>query len=171
MKWFPGVSKTLRLPANQSHRWHFRTAAKPLGNLLTQYSHFVAGTSEAHAGNRTGPKWQWASDKALYYFSTLDSCSGQGPDSTSTRHAAEQDYSPCLYANSCTEESVCTPTLLGPPVPHWHQGWAEPQNIAPITGPVISQGSGKGTGPWGKFWLAATVPIPAFVQRCSNVWR
>lgn len=47
MKWFPGVSKTLRLPANQSHRWHFRTAAKPLGNLLIQYSHFVAETSEA----------------------------------------------------------------------------------------------------------------------------
>lgn len=53
IKWFPGVVQTWLTLGNQSHSWHFRAAAKPLGNTLTQCPRFAAEMWDAQTANRT----------------------------------------------------------------------------------------------------------------------
>lgn len=71
---------------NQSHSWHFRAAAKPLGNTLTQRPRFAAVMWDAQTGNRTCPKGQEPSDK-IGGGTWLPSCQG-----------GNGHEGPCLYA-------------------------------------------------------------------------
>ena len=144
------------IPANQSHSRHFRMAAKPLRNLLTQCPYFVAEISEAQAGNRTGPKGQWAGDKAgvrtplfpspLPWASLPTKALTPGPVSPRARQWS------MFVCPLNREESLCSTTWQGLPssgvrAPHRPPRVGKALEHSRHNGPGIPHGSGKGVGP------------------------
>lgn len=113
-------------------------------------------------------------DTALYQFSTLGLPSGRGPDSLFPCHA-EHGNSPRLCVNWRTENHCaaqpCRGLLpTGVCVPHRHLTVSKAQDTAPFLLQSLHVAV-TGMGPWRKCWVAATVPTPAFLQRCSNTGR
>ena len=107
IKWFLGVG-------NQSHSWHFRTAAKPLGNTLTRRPRFAAEMWDAQRRNRRGPKWQQSSEK-IRGGTWLPSCQGgnghEGPRlyALTTQITGGQ----LMFINVTSHMSLGSPVLQG----------------------------------------------------------
>ena len=166
VRWFPGIIMTLLTPANQSQRWHFRAAAKPPGNFLTQYP---LEMSEAQAGNRTYPKWQQARlshSSSLHYFSALGlpSCQGgnghEGPDCMSWL-CREQESGPCLQTSHHVQKNRCAAQSCRA-LSHQSlcctdsQGQVKPRTL-PIFQVLSPHVAAAKHWPPGKHWISATV--------------
>lgn len=94
---------------NQSHSWHFRTAAKPLGNTLTRRPHFAAEIWDAQRRNRRGPKWQQSSEK-IRGGTWLPSCQGGNGHEGPRLYALTTQL---MFINVTSHMSLGSPVLQG----------------------------------------------------------
>lgn len=134
---------------NQSHSWHFRAAAKPLGNTLTQRPRFAAVMWDAQTGNRTCPKGQEPSDK-IRGGTWLPSCQGgnghEGPclyALTTQRKGGQLNVYKChiTYVTGQRSSAGLLPTRVcyscSP------EGVWSPRTLPHITGPITPKGCRK----------------------------
>lgn len=144
-----------------------------LKNLLTQCH--LQQTGKTQVGNRTCWKWQSRDqDSSLHLYPGppfLPRREWAQEDLTVWPQAIQQNKKQSMFINiePWTQESRQQPTLQDLLPTRVCVPYRTALEHGPHTGPVVPCRFVESISVYGKHWIAGTIPIAPFLQRCSNM--